>query len=39
MTLRGVCINRSGVSYRAENEQTVRLPLTVVEGVNEEMAR
>ncbi|MBB5365847.1 hypothetical protein [Deinococcus humi] len=34
-----MCINRSGVSYRAKTEQTVRLPLTVVEGVSEGLAR
>ena len=39
VSLRGVCVNRSGVSYRAENEQTVRLPLSVVEGVSEGLAR
>lgn len=39
VSLRGVCINRSGMSYRAENERTVRLPLTVVDGVSEAAAR
>ncbi|GGL93644.1 error-prone DNA polymerase [Deinococcus aerolatus] len=39
ISLRGVCINRSGMSYRAENERTVRLPLSVVEGVSKAAAR
>ncbi|MBB6018569.1 DNA polymerase III subunit alpha [Deinococcus radiopugnans] len=39
VSLRGVCINRSGMSYRAENTRTVRLPLSVVEGVSETAAR
>ncbi|CAM3197353.1 DNA polymerase III subunit alpha [Deinococcus saxicola] len=39
VSLKGAFINRSGVSYRAENECTVRLPLSVVEGVSESAAR
>ncbi|BDP43321.1 error-prone DNA polymerase (plasmid) [Deinococcus aetherius] len=33
------CINRSGVSYRAETARVVRVPLTAVEGVSVETAR
>lgn len=33
------CMNRSGVSYRAETAQVVRVPLTAVEGVSLETAR
>lgn len=33
------CINRSGMSYRAETERVVRVPLTAVEGVSEDAAR
>ncbi|WP_420594328.1 hypothetical protein [Deinococcus sp.] len=39
VSLRGVCLNRSGLSYRAETERAVRLPLTVVAGVSQELAR
>ncbi|UQN08728.1 DNA polymerase III subunit alpha [Deinococcus sp. QL22] len=34
-----VCMNRSGVSYRAESTQTVRIPLTAVDGLSLETAR
>ncbi|GAA5533969.1 DNA polymerase III subunit alpha [Deinococcus aluminii] len=33
------CINRSGVSYRTETAQVVRVPLTAVEGLSLETAR
>ncbi|WP_221091171.1 DNA polymerase III subunit alpha [Deinococcus aquaedulcis] len=34
-----VCINRSGVNYRAETAQVVRVPLCAVAGVSEDTAR
>ncbi|WP_119672673.1 DNA polymerase III subunit alpha [Deinococcus sp. RM] len=37
--LTGACVNRSGVSYRAESVHTVRVPLTAVEGVSTDTAR
>ena len=37
--LAGACVNRSGVSYRAESVQMVRVPLTAVEGVSADTAR
>ncbi|GGN46677.1 DNA polymerase III subunit alpha [Deinococcus daejeonensis] len=37
--LAGACVNRSGVSYRAESVHTVRVPLTAVEGVSTDTAR
>ncbi len=37
--LSGVCVNRSGVSYRAESVQVVRVPLSAVEGVSADTAR
>ncbi|MFD1733883.1 hypothetical protein ACFSC4_25930 [Deinococcus malanensis] len=39
VTLTSVCINRSGLSYRAETLRTIRVPLTAVEGVSEAKAR
>ncbi|MBB5234271.1 DNA polymerase III subunit alpha [Deinococcus budaensis] len=33
------CINRSGISYRAETAQVVRVPLTAVEGLSLDAAR
>ncbi|GGS03933.1 DNA polymerase III subunit alpha [Deinococcus sedimenti] len=37
--LSGACVNRSGVSYRAETAQLVRVPLTAVKGVGADAAR
>ena len=34
-----VCVNRSGVAYRAETRQVVRAPLVAVEGLSLETAR
>jgi hypothetical protein len=34
-----VCPNRSGVSYRAESVQTVRIPLTTVDGLSLDTSR
>ncbi|MFC6663013.1 OB-fold nucleic acid binding domain-containing protein [Deinococcus multiflagellatus] len=34
-----MCINRSGVNYRAETAQVVRVPLCAVAGVSEDTAR
>ncbi|WP_162485675.1 DNA polymerase III subunit alpha [Deinococcus deserti] len=39
VTLLPVCINRSGLSYRAESLRTIRVPLTAVEGISEAKAR
>ncbi|UBV45193.1 DNA polymerase III subunit alpha (plasmid) [Deinococcus taeanensis] len=37
--LTGACVNRSGVSYRAESAHTVRVPLTAIEGLSLDTAR
>ncbi|GHF54279.1 error-prone DNA polymerase [Deinococcus metalli] len=37
--LRPVCVNRSGVSYRAESARAVRVPLTAVDGLSADTAR
>ncbi|WP_420594268.1 DNA polymerase III subunit alpha [Deinococcus sp.] len=37
--LRPVCLNRSTVAYRAESLNTVRLPLTALEGLSDDAAR
>lgn len=34
-----VCINRSALQYRAESQKTIRVPLSVIEGISEESAR
>ncbi|MBZ9752166.1 DNA polymerase III subunit alpha [Deinococcus sp. HMF7620] len=34
-----VCLNRSGLAYRAETAQVVRVPLRAVEGISEDAAR
>ncbi|WP_264778517.1 helix-hairpin-helix domain-containing protein [Deinococcus aetherius] len=34
-----MCINRSGISYRAESAQVVRAPLTAVDGLSPDAAR
>ena len=34
-----VCLSRSAVAYRAETVKAVRLPLTALDGLSEEMAR
>ncbi|MFC4637868.1 DNA polymerase III subunit alpha [Deinococcus hohokamensis] len=39
VTLAPVCINRSGLSYRAETLRQIRLPLTAIDGISEAKAR
>ncbi len=39
VTLLPVCLNRSGVAYRAEGRSQVRVPLTAVEGITLETAQ
>ncbi|MFC4427256.1 DNA polymerase III subunit alpha [Deinococcus navajonensis] len=39
VTLARVCINRSGLTYRAESRRSIRVPLTAVEGLSEAKVR
>ncbi|WP_240741837.1 DNA polymerase III subunit alpha [Deinococcus sp. KSM4-11] len=39
VSLLPTCVNRSGVSYRAETAHAVRVPLTAVEGISADTAR